>query len=89
MKIDVAHNLLYVKGCMPGTDDQYIRIRDALRKGWHNKCFPQGLDVPFPTYIQSTTAKVRKVAASRELLPPPPPLDSKDPLARARREVEK
>ncbi|KAJ3106876.1 54S ribosomal protein L3 [Phlyctochytrium planicorne] len=83
MKIDTVYNLLYVKGSIPGPDDKYVLVRDSVRKGWYNKCFPPDAVVPFPTFFGSQSQ------LPRELLPPPPPPNSKDPLARARREVEK
>ncbi|KAJ3412143.1 hypothetical protein HDV05_001181 [Chytridiales sp. JEL 0842] len=81
MKIDVEKNLLYVKGAVPGSEDRFVKIRDAVRKGWFNQVFPEGTKVPFPTYFGPKPAE-------RELLPPPPPAGTKDPLARPRREVE-
>ncbi|KAJ3210191.1 54S ribosomal protein L3 [Dinochytrium kinnereticum] len=83
MKIDTAHNLLYVKGSIPGPEDKYVLVRDSVRKGWYNQCFPPNTVIPFPTFLGDVKS------LPRELLPPPPPEGSKDPLARARREVEK
>ncbi|KAJ3329422.1 kynurenine 3-monooxygenase, mitochondrial precursor [Blyttiomyces sp. JEL0837] len=83
MKIDTVHNLLYVKGAVPGPQDRFVRVRDAIRKGWYNKCFPEEAKVPFPTFMGDVTS------LPREILAPPPPAGAKDPLARARREVEK
>jgi large subunit ribosomal protein L3 len=81
MKIDTVDNLLYVKGAVPGSEDRFVKIRDSVRKGWYNECFPPGTTVPFPTFMGPKPAE-------RELLAPPPPAGTKDPLARARREVE-
>ncbi|KAJ3115573.1 54S ribosomal protein L3 [Phlyctochytrium bullatum] len=83
VKIDTVYNLLYVKGAVPGPEDKFVLIKDAVRKGWYNECFPPNTSVPFPTFL----GNVKELP--RELLPPPPPQGAKDPLARARREVEK
>ncbi|ORY42292.1 translation protein [Rhizoclosmatium globosum] len=83
MKIDTVHNLLYVKGAVPGPEHKYVRISDAIRKGWHGLCFPEGAAVPFPTFTGSIEG------LERELMAPAPKEGEKDPLARARREIEK
>lgn len=82
MKIDTENNLLYVKGGVPGTDDRYVRIKDAVKKGWHNKAFPPAVEVPFPTFLGNPSE------LPRELLPPPPQKDERDPFSRQRREKE-
>ncbi|KAJ1566529.1 DNA replication protein psf2, partial [Cladochytrium tenue] len=51
MKVDTVHGLLYVKGAVPGPQDRYVRIRDAVRRLWHDQCFPAGQDVPYPTHF--------------------------------------
>ena len=34
-RVDLALNILYVRGCVPGADDSFISVRDAKRKvGW-------------------------------------------------------
>ena len=81
MKIDTVHNLLYLKGCIPGFDNAFIRIRDAVRAGWYGKTFPQGAKVPFPTMIRQPGVKV-----PRELVPPMPQEDATDPFSRQLRE---
>ncbi|CAG8519767.1 8086_t:CDS:2 [Dentiscutata erythropus] len=49
LKIDNALNLIYVKGAVPGPKDQFVRIKDAIKKQGA-KCFPQDyLPPPFPT----------------------------------------
>ncbi|KAG0167575.1 54S ribosomal protein L3 [Apophysomyces sp. BC1034] len=49
MKVDSAMNLLYVKGAVPGFDDQFVKIRDAVKKKGE-KLFPkEGNPPPFPT----------------------------------------
>ncbi|KAJ3310631.1 54S ribosomal protein L3 [Boothiomyces sp. JEL0838] len=78
VKIDTAHDLIYVKGAVPGVDNAYVSVSDAIRKSWHGKCFPAGAQVPFPTYFGSSEVE-------RELCAP---IDEKafDPFARTRRE---
>ncbi|KAI8910434.1 translation protein [Gorgonomyces haynaldii] len=77
VKIDTVHNLIYVKGAVPGFDNAWVKIRDAVKKQWHNKAFPQGATVPFPTFVGKPK--------ERELLPTqlPQPVD---PFTRTRNE---
>ncbi|ORY98141.1 translation protein [Syncephalastrum racemosum] len=48
-KVDTESNLLYVKGSVPGFDDQFVKVRDAIKlKG--EKLFPkEAIPPPFPT----------------------------------------
>lgn len=56
LKIDNQLNLIYVKGPVPGHDEQFVRIRDAINKKG-TKCFPPDcIPPPFPT-IDSETLK--------------------------------
>ena len=80
MKIDTAHNLLYLKGSIPGFDNAFIRLQDAVRAGWYGKTFPKGAHVPFPTMIR------RGQDIPRELVPPLPEEGSTDPFSRQLRE---
>ena len=63
LRIDTALNLLFLKGCIPGCDNNHIFIRDAkrkvmsaakrkLKKGMSiedGSCLPAGVDaLPFP-----------------------------------------
>ncbi|KAF0467416.1 translation protein [Gigaspora margarita] len=49
LKIDNELNLIYVKGAVPGHKEQFVRIRDAVKKQGA-ACFPQDyLPPPFPT----------------------------------------
>ncbi|KAJ2161474.1 hypothetical protein GGF46_001413 [Coemansia sp. RSA 552] len=50
MKVDTALNCIWVKGCVPGPDEQYVRVRDSIKLVKH-RLFPDGATVPFPTYI--------------------------------------
>lgn len=42
-KIDPKRNLIYVKGCIPGNDGEYVRITDGRDIG--------PVELPFPTYL--------------------------------------
>ncbi|CAG8479778.1 12752_t:CDS:2 [Funneliformis mosseae] len=49
LKIDNYLNLIYIKGSVPGFDNQFVRIRDAIKKHG-KKCFPSDcIPPPFPT----------------------------------------
>ncbi|KAG0213670.1 54S ribosomal protein L9, mitochondrial [Mortierella sp. GBA30] len=49
MKVDKDLNLIYVKGAVPGVDDQFVKVRDAIKKRG-NKIAPVDLlPLPFPT----------------------------------------
>jgi large subunit ribosomal protein L3 len=49
IKIDTKHDLISVKGAVPGVDNQFIKVTDSIKKGWHDKLFPKNAKVPFPT----------------------------------------
>ncbi|KAJ3194081.1 54S ribosomal protein L3 [Irineochytrium annulatum] len=83
VKIDTVHNLLYVKGAVPGPIDKVVKVRDAIKKKYLNECFPEGMEVPFPTFMGDVSQ------LPRELLAPPPAAGAADPLSRPRREVER
>ncbi|CAO3636617.1 unnamed protein product [Cunninghamella blakesleeana] len=52
VKIDEGLDLVYVKGSVPGYDDQFVHIKDAIKlKG--DKLFPS-LPPPFPTQINQS-----------------------------------
>ena len=60
VRIDNTLNLVFVRGCVPGSDDAHVLIRDAKKrmialaqhnqaKGLYEKVLPKGvLDLPFP-----------------------------------------
>ncbi|KAJ2296034.1 hypothetical protein IWW55_005239 [Coemansia sp. RSA 2706] len=50
MKVDTALNCIWLKGSVPGPDEQFIKVRDSIKLVKH-KLFPEGASVPFPTYI--------------------------------------
>ena len=78
MKVDNQHNLLYIKGCVPGVDNQYVRVTDAVRKQWYSKCFPDINKVPIPTMMQSNNE--RESVAESEFT------TDNDPFRRTKRE---
>ncbi|KAJ3000327.1 54S ribosomal protein L3 [Globomyces sp. JEL0801] len=80
MKIDNVHNLIYVKGAVPGVDNAYVRVSDAIKKGWYKKTFPENAVVPFPTFFGKTDA------LPRESLAPVGVKGTVDPFSRARGE---
>lgn len=49
IKVDPELNLLYVKGSVPGFDDQFVKVKDAIKlRG--EKLFPkESIPPPFPT----------------------------------------
>ncbi|KAF9905562.1 54S ribosomal protein L9, mitochondrial [Lobosporangium transversale] len=49
MKIDNALNLIYVKGSVPGVDDQFVKVRDAVKKRGNKIAPADTLPLPFPT----------------------------------------
>lgn len=52
VKVDPELNLVFVKGSVPGFDDQFIKIKDAVKlRG--EKLFPkEAMPPPFPTAIK-------------------------------------
>ncbi|KAJ2145211.1 hypothetical protein IW136_001057 [Coemansia sp. RSA 678] len=49
MKVDTVLNCIWVKGSVPGPDEQFIKVRDSIKLAKH-RVFPEGTVVPFPTY---------------------------------------
>ncbi|KAG0228620.1 54S ribosomal protein L3 [Mortierella sp. GBA43] len=49
MKIDNKLNLIYVKGSVPGVDDQYVKVQDAVKKRGNSIAPADVLPLPFPT----------------------------------------
>lgn len=37
---------------MPGVDNAFIKVKDAIKKSWAGKAFPEGAAIPFPTSYQ-------------------------------------
>ncbi|KAJ3044759.1 54S ribosomal protein L3 [Rhizophlyctis rosea] len=84
MKIDVINNLIYVRGNVPGFDDAFLRLRDAIRKEWYKKCFPDTEKVPMPTWYGGEIGEVETV---REIVTGEFE-GGRDPFSRPRREIE-
>ncbi|KAI9230664.1 MAG: 50S ribosomal protein L3 [Piptocephalis tieghemiana] len=49
MKVDVGLGLIYVRGSIPGVDDAWVQVKDAVKKRGLNLCFPSGEQVPYPS----------------------------------------
>ncbi|KAJ2960578.1 hypothetical protein NQZ79_g4012 [Umbelopsis isabellina] len=49
LKIDTELNLIYVKGCVPGFDDQFVQVKDAVKKHGAKRFPSDSLPPPFPT----------------------------------------
>jgi len=79
MKIDTVHDLIYVKGSIPGVDDALVECTDSIRKKWINQAFPRDMTVPFPTLMKSEKLP-------RELLAPTDMPNQTDPFSKTRRE---
>ena len=84
MKIDVINNLIYVRGNVPGFDDAFLRLRDAVRKVWYKKCFPDVDKVPMPTHYGG---EIGEVETEREIVTGEFE-GVRDPFSRPKREVE-
>lgn len=79
LKIDTVHNLIYLKGSLAGCDEAFVRVTDAVRKGWFGKTFPQGSQIPFPTMLKKSTELPRELIYT-------PPERGVDPFSRQMRE---
>jgi small-conductance mechanosensitive channel len=66
LKIDPHENLLYVAGHVPGAANGYVNVKDAIYKMTKKACFPEGIEIPFPTFLGNPNS------LPRELLPPAP-----------------
>ncbi|RKP13043.1 translation protein [Piptocephalis cylindrospora] len=49
MKVDVGLGLIYVRGCIPGVDDAWVRVKDSVKKRGLRICFPPSEQVPYPS----------------------------------------
>ncbi|KAJ3042224.1 54S ribosomal protein L3 [Rhizophlyctis rosea] len=87
IKIDYEYNLLYMKGQCPGHDDAYIRVTDAIKKGWHKQTFPDVERVPMPTWIEERDDVGGRNVAGREVYVEGYQEGKMDPLSRPRREL--
>ena len=74
LKIDPVQNLIYVKGAIPGHDDNYVVVRDAKMK-WREHFLGDNKTVarpPFPLYMPTA----QKITEPMML-----PKAAEDPLA--------
>ena len=46
MRVDTARNIIFVRGAVPGSDDGFVKIRDALKRS-------SPVPVPVPTFVQN------------------------------------
>ncbi len=81
-KIDPRENLIYIAGPIPGAAGSFVKLRDSLFLIETGKCFPEGVKVPFPTFLDNPEH------LPREMLLPGPTSRQKelDPFLIQRRE---
>ncbi|KAI9488535.1 translation protein [Zychaea mexicana] len=51
VKVDSAENLIYVKGSVPGFDDQFVKIKDAVKLKAEKRYPKEAYPPPFPTAL--------------------------------------
>lgn len=54
LKIDTVRQLVYVKGAVPGTNGNYVRIVDAVKGPF----YPSDIPPPFPTYFEPPSSNI-------------------------------
>ncbi|KAJ2655194.1 hypothetical protein IWW48_005656 [Coemansia sp. RSA 1200] len=64
MKVDTALNCIWVKGSVPGYDGQFIKVRDSIKLS-RQRLFPEGVDVPFPTFIAGQSSVLPRETVAR------------------------
>ena len=58
IKIDPKRNLLYVKGCVPGNDGEYVKVTDGRDIG--------PFELPFPTWESEQRVMCRYIPTGDE-----------------------
>ena len=58
-KIDPKRNLIYVKGCVPGNDGEYVKVTDGRDVGVS--------ELPVPTWLQMGSVMRRYVPTGKEV----------------------
>ena len=58
-KIDPKRNLIYVKGCVPGNDGEYVKVTDGRDVGVS--------ELPFPTWLCIEMVMRRYVPTGKEV----------------------
>ncbi|KAI9473639.1 MAG: translation protein [Benjaminiella poitrasii] len=53
VKVDPELNLIYVKGSVPGFDDQFVKIKDAVKLHGEKRFPKDSLPPPFPTTVMN------------------------------------
>ncbi|KAJ2626585.1 hypothetical protein H4R22_004755 [Coemansia sp. RSA 1290] len=64
MKVDTALNCIWVKGSVPGPDEQFIKVRDSIKLVKH-RLFPEGATVPFPTFVSGQSPDLPRETIAR------------------------
>jgi large subunit ribosomal protein L3 len=57
VKVDAANGLIMVKGSIPGSDGNWVVIRDAVKK-------PRSKDLPFPAAVRAVASEAPAVPAA-------------------------
>lgn len=65
VKIDTALNLLYVKGSVPGFDDQFVCVKDAVKYHGASRFPADALPPPFPTISPELAATMPRELVAR------------------------
>lgn len=72
-RVDPERNLIYVVGQVPGKRGNFVRVKDALRKGDPTGCVPDG--APYPAWgFGAFEGRERPTAATTAVMPPPFPM---------------
>ncbi len=66
LKVDPHENLIYVSGPVPGSAGSFVNVKDATFKISHRECFPEGVEIPYPTFMGNPNE------LPREMFPPAP-----------------
>jgi large subunit ribosomal protein L3 len=65
VKVDAENGLIMVKGSVPGSDGNWVVIRDAVKK-------PRSKDLPFPAAVRAVASEGPAVEAASEEAPATP-----------------
>ena len=58
LKVDLDRQLVYVKGCVPGPNGNFVRIVDAVKGPFHPE------PPPFPTYFEPPPSSLSSLSSS-------------------------
>jgi 50S ribosomal protein uL3 len=73
-KVDPERNLIYVVGQVPGKRGNFVRVKDALRKGDPTGCVPEGAPYPAWGFGAFESLKEKPSAAVTAAMPSPFPI---------------